>query len=166
VPLVVLDPTLLVAATTFAGSSYRSWPDAPPITSNAEADCVSVVATAERHGRDFGLVVSAALLRQVEGTLRAAIGLRQRDVDAYLLALLHFARRSGGAVMDDPAPATALPPHLDVPISLAQRSGAILVGAHPDLRAHGLRWGGTGPVLLGAREFSVRADASRRARRT
>ena len=169
-PLVVLDATLLVSATAFAGPTYRTWPDIPPVTSNPEADCIGILAGADRHGHDLGLVVSPALLRQVDGALTTVIGLRRRDVDTYLLALLGFARLSGGQVVDDPPSATALAPHLDVPLTLAQDRGAVLVAGHPALRGLGPAWGTeggpAGVPILGPREFSVRADAARRARRT
>lgn len=167
-PLVVLDATLLATATAFAGSSYRSWPDIPPTTSNPEADCISVIASSPRHGNDFGLVVSERLLRQVADTLRASVGLRPRDIDDYLLALLHFSRRSGGEIVEDRPSSTMLPAHLDIPLSLAQQKQAVLVAAHPDLRAlqnRGPEWGPDRIALIGPREFSVRADAARRARR-
>jgi hypothetical protein len=164
VPLVVLDATLLATATAFAGSSYRAWPDVPPITSNPEADCVAVIAGAQRHGKDFGLVVSEALLRQVAATLRTAVGLRERDIDAYLVALLHFVRRSGGRIAADPSPRGALPSHLEVPLELARAHHAVVVAGHPELRDLGPEWSADRIPVLGAREFSVRADAARRAR--
>jgi len=170
VPLVVLDATLLATATAFAGSSYRSWPDVPPITSNAEADCVGVIAGSQRHsqrhGNDFGLVVSRRLLEQVATTLRTSVGLRERDIDAYLVALLHLTRRSGGAIVDDPAARDHLPAHLDVPLALGALRRAVVVGAHPALLRLAPWWGAERIPVLGAREFSIRADAARRARST
>jgi len=165
VPLVVLDATLLAAATAFAGSSYRAWPDVPPITSNPEADCIGVVAGAHRHGGDLGLVVSPDLLRQVADALRTSVGLRERDVDAYLVALLRIARSSGGEIADDPPARDGLPAHLEVPLALGAARRAIVVAAHPALVALGPEWGPERVPVLGAREFSVRADAARRARR-
>jgi len=174
VPLVVLDATLLATATAFAGSSYRSWPDVPPITSNAEADCVSVIAGSQRHsqrhGNDFGLVVSRRLLEQVATTLRTSVGLREHDTDAYLIALLQLTRRSGGAILDDPAARDAardhLPAHLDVPLALGALRHAVVVSAHPALLLRAPWLGAERIPVLGAREFSIRADAARRARST
>ena len=165
-PLVVLDATLLATATAFAGSSYRAWPDVPPVTSNPEADCVAVIAGAHRHGHDLGLVVSLQLLQQVSETLRVAIGLRDRDIDAYLTALVHFARRSGGRIVDDPPASHTLPAHLGVPLALGRTQRAVVVGAHPELRDLGPEWSTDRIPVLGAREFSIRADAARRARRS
>jgi len=163
--LVVLDATLLVDATAFAGSGYRAWPEIPPITSNPEADCIGAIAGSERHGQDLGLVVDRQLLEQVDRTLETAIGLRRRDIDTYLVTLLEFARRSGGRVVDALPSRTSLPPHLDVPLSLAQHRRTIVVAAHPDLRRLGPSWGPDAVPILGPREFSVRVDAARRARR-
>lgn len=165
--LVVLDATLLVDATAFAGSSYRAWPDIPPITSNPEADCVGAIASSERHEQDVGLVLDRPLLTQVDRTLETAVGLRRRDIDAYLLALLELTRRSGGRILDDSPSRTALPPHLDAPLSLAMQAHAVVVAAHRDLRRLGPAWvsGDHSVPLLGPREFSVRVDAARRARR-
>jgi hypothetical protein len=162
--LVVMDATLLVAATSFAGSSYRAWPDIPPVTSNAESDCLGIVANSQRHGHDFGLVVSPPLLTQVESTLRTSIGLRQRDIDAYLIALIEFARRSGGEIVDLEASKIFGAPHLNVPLSLASERRTIIVAGHRELLALGPQWGPRDIPIISPREFSVRVDASRRAR--
>ena len=163
-PLVVFDATLLATATAFAGSSYRAWPDIPPVTSNAESDCVGIIAGAHRHGGDFGLVVSRALLVQVEAVLGSAIGLRPRDIDAYLSALIEFSRRSGGRIVKDPPASGDQSPHLDAPLALASRNAAVVVAAHRDLLTLGPRWGPGRIPILGPREFSIRVDAVRRAR--
>jgi len=91
-----------------------------PTTSNAEADYISVIASSPRRSNDLGLVVSERLLRQVADTLRSSIELRPRDIDDYLLALLHFARRSGSEIVEDRPSSTTLPAHLHVPLSPAQ----------------------------------------------
>jgi len=163
-PLVVFDATLLATATAFAGSTYRAWPDIPPVTSNAESDCVGIIAGAHRHGGDFGLVVSRALLVQVDAALRSVIGLRQRDIDAYLVALMEFSRRSGGRIAEDPPTSGDLPPHLDTPLALASRNAALVVAAHRELLQLGSRWGPGRIPIVGPREFSIRVDAARRAR--
>lgn len=163
-PLVVFDATLLATATAFAGSSYRAWPDIPPVTSNAESDCLGIIASAHRHGHDFGLVVSPSLLAQVESVLRSAIGLRQRDIDAYLIALIEFSRRSGGRIVDGPPASRDRAPHLDVPLLLAHDMRAVVVAAHRELIRLGPYWGPERVPIVDPREFSIRVDAARRAR--
>lgn len=163
-PLVVYDTHLLVTATTFAGATYQSWPDVPPYTSNPEADCIGIVASASRHGPDFGLVLSHGLLTQVQAVLSDDVGLSQRDINDYILTLMAFARSSGGAIVNDPPTPGASPPHVELPLELAARTGNLVVAAHPDLRKLGPRWGSTRTIVLGPREFAERVDAARRAR--
>lgn len=163
-PRVVYDAQLLVAATTFAGATYQSWPEVPPYTSNPEADCIGIVASAPRHGADFGLVLSHALLTQVQAVLADAIGLGQRDIDDYIGALLTFARTSGGAIAPDPPLPGASPPHVEVPRELAVRADNVVVAAHPELLGLGPRWGPAQTVVLPPREFATKVDAVRRAR--
>lgn len=163
-PRVAFDAELLVAATAFAGATYQSWPEVPPYTSNPEADCLGIVASASRYGADFGLVLCHGLLTQVHAVLADDIGLAQRDVDDYILALLTFARVSGGAIVPDPPLPGAHPPHVELPLELAVRADNMVVAAHPDLVRLGPRWGSVRTVVLPPREFARRVDAARRAR--
>jgi hypothetical protein len=161
---VVYDAQLLVAATAFAGATYQSWPDVPPYTSNPEADCLGIVASASRYGADFGLVLSHGLLTQVQAVLAGDIGLPQRDVDDYILALMAFARSSDGAILDDPPLPGANPPHVELPLELAIRTGNLVVASHTDLRELGPRWGAARTIVVAPREFAEKVDAARRAR--
>ena len=163
-PRVVYDAQLLVAATAFAGATYQSWPDVPPYTSNPEADSIGIVASASRYGSDFGLVLSHGLLTQVQAVLAGDIGLPQRDVNDYILALMAFARNSDGAILDDPPLPGVNPPHVDLPLELAIRTGNLVVASHPDLHKLGPRWGAARTIVVAPREFAERVDAARRAR--
>ena len=163
-PRVVYDAHLLVAATAFAGATYQTWPEVPPYTSNPEADCIGIVASASRFGADVGLALSPGLLTQVQAVLVDDIGLPQRDVDDYLVALLAFARSSDGAVLDDAPLPGVHPPHVEVPLELAGRTGNLVVAGHPELRRLGPRWGTKQTIVLAPREFVTRVDAARRAR--
>jgi hypothetical protein len=164
VPLVVYDAQLLAAATAFAGATYLSWPEVPPYTSNPEADCVGIVASAAEHGIDFGLVLSHGLLTQVQAVLADDVGLAQRDINEYLVALLTFARASGGGIVSDAPLPRASPPHIEVPLELAVRAGNLVVAAHPDLVKLGPRWGPRRTFVLQPRDFAEKVDAARRAR--
>jgi hypothetical protein len=164
VPLVVYDAQLLAAATAFAGATYQSWPEVPPYTSNPEADCIGIVACSPRHGTDVGLVLSHGLLTQVQAVLADDVGLAQRDIDEYIGALLAFARASGGSVVPDPPLSGTNPPHVEVPLELAVRSGNMVVAAHPDLVKLGPRWGQQRTFVLHPRDFTEKVDAARRAR--
>lgn len=162
-PLAVFDAQLLATATAFAGATYLTWPEVPPITSNPEADCLGIVATSARFGRDLGLVVSHGLLAQVQAALADGVGLAQRDIDDYLLAVLTFARASGGGVMADPPLTGAAPPHVELPLQLAVRTGNLVVAGHPDLLTLGPRWGPQQTFVITPRELALRVDAVRRA---
>jgi hypothetical protein len=164
VPLVVYDAQLLAAATAFAGATYQSWPEVPPYTSNPEADCIGIVASSARHGADFGLVLSHGLLTQVQAVLAGDVGLAQRDVDEYIVALLTFAHAGGGAIVPDPPLPGINPPHVEVPLELAVRAGNMVVAAHPDLVQLGPRWGPQRTFVLQPRDFTEKVDAARRAR--
>ena len=163
-PLVVYDAQLLVAATAFAGATYQSWPEVPPYTSNPEADCIGIVASAPAHGTDVGLVLSRGLLTQVQAVLADDVGLAQRDIDEYLLALITFARASGGGIVSDAPLPAANPPHVEVPLELAARAGNLVVAAHPDLVKLGPRWGPRRTFVLEPRDFTEKVDAARRSR--
>lgn len=159
---VVFDAQLLVAATAFAGASWLDWPDVPPVTNNPEQDCLGVVASAPRY-EDVSLVLSRELLNQVQAALADDVGLLQRDIDDYIVALLTLANTSGGGVDDDPPESgTGHGPHVAVPLELA-RKGRLLVAEHRDLRALGPFWGPERVPILSARDFSARVDAARRA---
>jgi len=164
VPLVVYDAQLLAAATAFAGATYQSWPEVPPYTSNAEADCIGIVASSPRYGADFGLVLSHGLLTQVQAVLADDIGLVQRDINEYILALLHFARAGGGGIVPDPPLPETDPSHVELPLELAVRAGNLVVAAHPDLVKLGPRWGPQRTFVLRPRDFTEKVDAARRAR--
>ena len=163
-PLVVYDAQLLTAATAFAGATYQLWPEVPPYTSNAEADCIGIVASSPRHGADFGLVLSHGLLTQVQAVLADDIGLAQRDIDECILSLLNFARAGGGGIVPDPPLPEASPPHVEVPLELAVRAGNMVVAAHPDLVKLRPRWGPQRTFVLRPRDFTEKVDAARRAR--
>jgi hypothetical protein len=164
VPRVVYDAQLLAVATAFAGATYQSWPDVPPYSSNPEADCIGIVASSRRHGADVGLVLSHGLLTQVQAVLADDVGLAQRDIDEYLLALVTFARAGGGGIVSDPPLPGASPPHVEVPLELAVRAGNLVVAAHPELLKLGTRWGPRRTFVLPPREFVRKVDAARRAR--
>lgn len=163
-PLVVYDAQLLVAATAFAGATYQSWPEVPPYTSNPEADCIGIAASSSRYGTDVGLVLSRGLLSQVQVVLAEDIGLAQRDINEYILALLRFARAGGGAVVPDPPLPNASPSHVELPLELAVRAGNMVVAAHPDLVKLGPRWGPQRTFVLRPRDFTEKVDAARRSR--
>lgn len=130
---VVYDAELLVAATSFAGSSWLEWPAVPPVTHNAEQDCLGVIASSVLYDRDFSLVVSHELLKQVEVALREAVGLRASDISDFLVAVLALTSRSGGVVVADPqSPATGAGPAVDVPLRLATSTRRLLA-AHDDV---------------------------------
>ena len=163
-PLVVYDAQLLTAATAFAGATYQSWPDVPPYSSNPEADCIGIVASSPRYDTDVGLVLSHGLLTQVHAVLADDVGLAQRDIDEYLRALLTFAREGGGGIVSDPPLPGTHPPHVEMPLELAVRSGNMVVAAHPDLLELGPRWGPHRTFVLPPRDFTRKVDAARRAR--
>lgn len=163
---VVYDAELLVVATAFAGSSWLEWPAVPPVTNNPEQDCLGVIASAVMYGGDFSLVVSRDLLGQVEVALRDDVGLRDDDISDYLVAVLSLAAQSGGSVVADPQnPTTGAGPAVDVPLRLAASPRRLLVAANPLLQQLGPRWGPEDVPILGPRDFALRADAARRARR-
>lgn len=163
-PLVVYDAQLLVAATAFAGATYQSWPEVPPYTSNPEADCIGIVASAPAHSGDVGLVLSHGLLTQVQAVLADDVGLAQRDIDEYILALITFARASGGGIVSDAPLSGANPPHVEVPLEVAARAGNLVVAAHPDLVKLGPRWSPRRTFVLEPRDFTEKVDAARRSR--
>lgn len=160
---VVYDAQLLAAATAFAGATYQSWPEVPPFTSNPEADCVGIAASSTRHGSDIGLVLSHALLAQVQAVLADDVGLAQRDIDEYIVALLTFARAGGGGIVPDRSLPGVNPAHVEVPLELAVRTGNMVIAAHPDLTKLGPRWGPHRTVVLAPRDFARMVDARRRA---
>ncbi len=160
---VVFDASLLINATAFAGATWLDWPIVPPVTNHAEQDCMGVIASAEDHG-DVQLVVSGDLLTRVSAVLAGNLGLRDRDVNDFLMAVMNLATASGGGVerdlpvLDgDPHPA-----HVAVPLTLAG-SGRLLVAEHPDLQRLGPFWGPDRIPILSGRGFADRVDASRRA---
>lgn len=163
-PLVVYDAQLLAAATAFAGATYQSWPEVPPCTSNPEADCVGILASSPRYGADFGLVLSHGLLTQVQAVLADDVGLAQRDIDEYIVALLTFAQAGGGRVVPDPPFPGPNPAHVELPLELAVRTGNLVVAAHPDLARLGPRWGPKQTFVLRLRDFTEKVDAARRTR--
>lgn len=163
-PLLVYDAQLLAAATAFAGATYHSWPEVPPYTSNPEADCIGIVASSPRYGADCGLVLSHGVLTQVQAVLADDVGLAQRDISEYIVALLNFARAGGGGIVPDPPLPEADPPHVEVPLELAVRTGNMVVAAHPDLMKLGPRWGPQRTFVLRPRDFTEKVDAARRAR--
>lgn len=162
---VVYDAELLVAATSFAGSSWLEWPAVPPVTNNAEQDCLGVIASSALYGPDFSLVVSHDLLKQVEVALRDGVGLRPNDISDYLVAVLALTAQSGGSVAADPqAPTTGAGPAVDVALRLAASPRRLLVAANPKLQKLGPRWGPDDVPILSPRDFTLRADASRHGR--
>ena len=163
---VVYDAALLVAATSFAGASWLEWPAVPPVTNNAEQYCLGVIASSVLYDRDFSLVVSHELLKQVEVALRDGVGLRAADISDYLVAILALTSQSGGSVVADPqSPTTGAGPAVDIPLRLAASPRRVLVAANPTLHELGPRWGTDDVPILSSRGFAVRADAARRARR-
>jgi hypothetical protein len=162
--LVVYDAQLLASATAFAGATYQSWPEVPPYTSNPEADCIGIVASSPRYGTDFGLVLSHGLLTQVQAVLADDVSLAQRDINAYIVALLTFSRAGGGGIVSDAPLPGANPAHVEVPLELAVRTGNMVVAAHPDLVKLGPRWGPRRTFVLRPRDFTEKVDAARRAR--
>lgn len=162
---VVYDGTLLVNATAFRGETWESWPSVPPYTNTPEQDCLGIIASSPTYGQDVNLLVSRELLQMVQRTLREEVGLLQRDIDDYLISLLHLATSSGGGVVADP-PGSARaghPPHVGVPLALTRRHapGGLLVAAHEDVKELGPRWADEIHVIS-AREFAQRVDAARR----
>ncbi|MEX0658250.1 MAG: hypothetical protein WD080_03870 [Egibacteraceae bacterium] len=159
---VVFDAQLLIAATAYAGASWLDWPDVPPVTNNPEQDCLALVASAPRYG-DVSLILSRGLLTQVQAALADDVGLLQRDIDDYIMAVLTLANASGGGVEDDPPDSgTGHAPHVAVPLELARR-GRLLVAEHRDVGDLGPFWGPEQVPILTARDFSGRVDAARRA---
>lgn len=159
---VVFDAQILIAATAYAGASWLDWPDVPPVTNNPEQDCLAIVASAPQYD-DVSLVLSRGLLTQVQAVLADDIGLLQRDINDYIVALLTLANASGGGVEDDPPESgTGHAPHVAVPLELA-RQGRLLVAEHRDLQDLGPFWGPERVPIVTARNFSERVDAARRA---
>ena len=92
------------------------------------------------------------------------IRLPQRDVNDFILAPMAFARSSDGAILDDPPLPGANPPHVELPLELAIRTGNLVVASHTDLRELGPRWGAARTIVVAPREFAEKVDAARRAR--
>lgn len=163
-PAVVFDAPLLIDATGYAGSTWLDWPNVPPVSSNPEADCLGVIASAPRWGQDFSLVVSHDVLHQIAAGLKTGPGLLQRDIDEYLTAVITLARDSGGgSVNDPPNPPVQFDPLLSTPLGLAQSPRRIVVAAYPALQALGPLWGPDDVPILSPKDFARRVDMARRA---
>jgi hypothetical protein len=161
---VVYDETLLVAATAFAGDTWSHWPEVPPYTRHPEQDALGIVASSRTYNQDVSLVLSRGLLYRVQRSLAEDVGLLQRDIDDYLMALMNLARTSGGGIEDDPIePPTGNPGHVEVALQLARSQAAetLLVASHPDVLKLGPLWASEVHVLS-ADEFARRVDAARR----
>lgn len=160
---VVFDAQLLIGATAYAGSTWLDWPRIPPITSNAEADCLGAIASSPHFGEDVSLLISDDLLLQVVIGLREEVGLTPSDIRDYAAAVLALMRASGGTKVADPARRPQEhPDRLATPLALADRFGAMVVAADRELVKMGPRWGPDAIPIVSPDWFRRRVDTRRR----
>lgn len=167
---VVYDAAVLVEASAHADpDDYAAWPDLPPVGPYPAQDCIGILATSLRHGGDVQVVLSRAVLAEVQKLLADELGLEQQDIDDYLLALLELAAQAGlGPVPDPPSPGEVL---IDghrgdvLRLALGPHGGGLVVTTDPALLALADAWRQRHVRILHAEEFALRVDAARRGHR-
>src|SRR5262249_12366769 len=94
---VVYDINVLVTAAAGGNSPFRSWPSPPPVSGNASADCLGVIADAA----EFALWLSPHIVTNIDRILAQLFKWAQPQIDAYLRAVGMAAEHSGGGIVAD-----------------------------------------------------------------
>src|SRR6266576_4991741 len=94
---VVYDINVLVTAAAGGNSPFRSWPSPPPVSGNASADCLGVIADAA----EFALWLSPHVIANIDRILAQLFKWAQPQIDAYLRAIMLAAEHSGDGIEDD-----------------------------------------------------------------
>jgi hypothetical protein len=85
-----------VTAAASGNSPFRSWPSPPPVSGNASADCVGVIADAA----EFALWLSPHIITDIDRVLAQLFKWPQPQIDAYLRAIVKAAEHSHPAPCD------------------------------------------------------------------
>ncbi len=155
---VVYDINVLVTAAACGNSPFRSWPSPPPVSGTPSADCLGIIVDAA----EFALWLSFHITGNVDRILSDLFKWEQREVNAYLDAVVAAAEHSGGGVLADvPRTVHECPDHEDnLILDLAAEVGAlILVSNDTDLLSMS-PWRGT--PIIGPAAFAAKVDAMRR----
>ena len=75
---VVYDINILVTAAASGNSPFRSWPSPPPVSGNASADCLGVIADAA----EFSLWLSPHIITNIDRILAQLFKWAQPQIDA------------------------------------------------------------------------------------
>jgi hypothetical protein len=133
---VVYDINVLVTAAASGNSPFRSWPSPPPVSGNASADCLGVIADAA----EFALWLSPHIITNIDQILAQLFKWAQPQIDAYLRAIVMAAEHSGGGIVAE--------------------VGALLVVSNDTDLLSMSPWRGT-PIIEPA-AFAAKVDAMRR----
>ena len=121
---VVYDINVLVTAAASGNSPFRSWPSPPPVSGNASADCLGVIADAA----EFALWLSPHIITNIDRILAQLFKWAQPQIDAYLRAIVMAAEHSGGASWLTYPGQSDSPDHEDnLILDLAAEVGALLI---------------------------------------
>ena len=155
---VVYDINILVTAAASGNSPFRSWPSPPPVSGNASADCLGMIADAA----EFALWLSPHIITNIDRILAQLFKWAQPQIDAYLRAIVMAAEHSGGGIVADvPRTVHDCPDHEDnLILDLAAEVGALLIVSNDTDLLSMSPWRGT-PIIEPA-AFAAKVDAMRR----
>jgi predicted nucleic acid-binding protein len=162
---VVYDINVLVTAAASGNSPFRSWPSPPPVSGNASADCLGVIADAA----EFSLWLSPHIITNIDRILAQLFKWAQPQIDAYLRAIVMAAEHSGGGIVADvPRIVHDRPDHEDnLILHLAAEVGALLIVSNDTDLLSMSPWRGTPiiePAAFAAKVGAMRRHARRRRR--
>ena len=123
---VVYDINVLVTAAASGNSPFRSWPSPPPVSGNASADCLGVIADAA----EFALWLSPHIITNIDRILAQLFKWAQPQIDAYLRAIVMAAEHSGGGIVAHATQDSSRLPRLhedNLILDLAAEVGALLI---------------------------------------
>lgn len=154
----VYDVNVLAAAVAGGNSPFRSWPSPPPVSGNACADCVGIIADAA----EFALWLSPHILANVKRVLEDLFKWEQAQADACLDIITAAAEHSRGGLLEDvPRTVHECPDHQDnLILDLAAEVGAMLIVSNDSDLLTMSPWRGT-PILMPT-AFTAKVDAMRR----
>jgi hypothetical protein len=158
---VTFDVNVLVGAVTRGNSRFRHWPSPPPVSHDAEGDCVGIINDA----REFGLWLSPYVLETVvlvlTGTPPAGYGWESAPAAEYIGHLADMALDSGGGILTPSTIVADCPdPEDNKILALALDSGSALI-VSSDHHLLDMRVWRNIPIIT-PREFAARTDMLRR----
>jgi hypothetical protein len=161
---VTFDINVLVGAVVKGNSSFRHWPSPPPVSTDAEGDCVGIINDA----REFSLWLSPYILETIvlvlTGEPPAGYGWESERAAEYIGHLADMALDSGGGVITPTTiVADCTDPEDNTILALALDSGSALI-VSSDHHLLDMRVWRNVPIIT-PREFASRTDVLRRTRK-